>query len=257
MLDELNKRSQEALIRATVWAFIGSLYGMIYIFFFNLSLHWSLPLNPFLVAGTMAGTLAALIYSSMSLAVIVAAISSICSLFLVVFNGGTITIPYLISTTAVVGAIVGAIYGLKAKQSRIHRADAKTLTGAFSGAVTALVFLILNLLFPSIPLAFTVAMSCLITGSLYTLLVPEFINRFDKLLLPVADGAMVGAGTSIFIGLLFFVMISGVTPEVAGELQSYTEQIRNTFLQAALGGMIGGGIAGFLSGWMLRKWQDL
>ena len=63
--------------------------------------------------------------------------------------------------------------------------------------------------------------------------------------------------TSVFIALLFFVMITGVTPEAAGPLQALTEQIRATFSYGALGGMIGGGLAGFLSGLFLRKWQDL
>lgn len=257
MLNELNRRAQEALIRATVWAFIGSLYGMIFIFFFNLAEYWDLPFSPLLVAGTLAGTIAALIYSSMSLAVIMASIASMTSLIFIIANGNSVNLLSLCLTSAAVGAVVGGMYGLNVKNSRIYRADAKTLTGICSGVLVSLFFVLLVYLFPSIPLTLTVALCCLLTGTLYVLLVPIFIQRYDELLPPVGDGAMVGAGTSIFISLLFFVMISGVTPEVAGNLQNLTEQIRNTFLQASIGGIIGGGISGFISGMMLKQWQDL
>ncbi len=256
-MDKLNKRTQEALIRATVWAFIGSLYGMIFIFFYNLSEHWVSDINPLLLAGTLAGTLAALIYSSMNLAVIIASVSSITCLIFVVSSGNQIHLPYLILATAVIGAITGGIYGSRATQSRIGKADAKTLAGFCSGGLVATFFVLLSFLIPSISLTFVVGFSCLLTGALYVILVPSFIQRFDQIFPPVTDGAMVGTGTSVFISLLFFVMITGVTPEVAGDLQQLTENIRHTFLQAAVGGMLGGGISGFISGVMLKEWQDL
>lgn len=257
MVDNFKKRSKEAFIRGTVWAFIGALYGMIFIFFYNLSEHYSLPVSPLVVAGTLAGTIAALIYSSMSLAVIIASVSSVTSLIFAVTNNGNINLPNLILTTAIVGALVGAWYGLFAKHSRVFRADAKTLTGICSGGLVALFILIVNFILPATPLMLTIGISCLLTGSLYVILVPVFIQRFDEILPAVGDGAMVGAGTSIFIALLFFVMISGVTPEAAGDLQLLTDHIRDTFLQASVGGMLGGGIAGFVSGLMLKEWQDL
>jgi len=198
-----------------------------------------------------------LIYSSMSLAVIVSSISSVVCLFYVVSNGEHISLLPMTLTTAIVGGITGAIYGVKAKNSRIYRADSKTLAGISAGAIVAMVFVILTGLIPDIPLTFTIAATCLLTGSLYVTLVPFYVNRYHHLLPPIGDGAMVGAGTSIFIALLFFVMISGVTPELAGPLEQLTVRIRDSFFSAALGGLIGGGIAGFLSGMMLRKWQDL
>ncbi len=256
-MDQLNTRFQEALIRGTIWAFIGILYGILYILFFSLSNHLSLPLSPLLVAGTLSGTIAALIYSSMSLAVIVTAVSSIVSLIFVVSNINSLSLIDMTITTALVGAMTGAVYGLKAKQSRIFRADAKTLTGICCGALVSLFFILLSSILPDISLGFTVATLCLLTGGLYVTFVPTFIKYFDNLLPPMADGAMVGAGTGAFIALLFFFMISGVTPETAGGLQLLMDQIRNTILQTAFGGMMGGGLAGLFSGFMLREWQDL
>jgi hypothetical protein len=257
VVDNFDIRTKEALIRGTVWAFIGSLYGIIFIFFYSLSNHYSLPVSPFLIAGTLAGTLAALIYSSMSLAVIIASVSSVTSLIVAVSNDGNINLLSLVLITALVGALVGAWYGVFAKHSRVFRADAKTLTGICSGGLVSLCIFIVNFLIPSTPLMLTIGASCLLTGSLYVVLVPIFVQRYDEILPAVGDGAMVGAGTSVFIALLFFVMISGVTPEAAGELKELTDYIRNNFLQASAGGMLGGGIAGFASGMMLKEWQDL
>ncbi len=257
MVDNFNKRTKEALVRGTVWAFIGSLYGMLFIFFYSLSEHYSLPVSSFLVAGTLAGTLAALIYSSMSLAVIIASVSSVTSLIIAVSSDGNIDLLKLVLITAFVGALVGAWYGIFAKHSRVYRADAKTLTGICAGGLISLLIFIVNFLIPSTPMMLTIGVSCLLTGSLYVVLVPVFIQRYDEILPAVGDGAMVGAGTSVFIALLFFIMISGVTPESAGDLQLLTEHIRDTFLQASAGGMLGGGVAGFISGMMLKEWQDL
>ncbi len=257
MLDEFNKRGQEALTRAMIWAIIGSLYGMIFIFFYNLSQHWSLPLSPLFFSATLAATIAALIYSSMRLAVIVSLIASMVCLFYVVANGEQISLSSMMLVTAIAGAITGGIYGAKAKSSRVFRADAKTLAGVSSGALVAILIVIVSALIPAISLSIIIAVSCLLTGALYVTLVPFFVRRYHELLPPVGDGAMVGAGASVFIALLFFVLISGVTPEMAGPLQPLTEQIRNTFFGAALGGMLGGAISGFLSGMMLTRWQDL
>jgi hypothetical protein len=257
MVEAINNRIQEALIRSIIWAFIGSLYGMLFIFFFTLAEYLELPLSPILIAGTLAGTIAALIYSSMRLAVIVAAVSSFVSLFYVVLSDNHLNLTYMTLATAIVGGITGALYGMMAKTSRVYRADAKTLTGVVSGALVSVFAVLLKLIFPSLPLGFIVAFSCLLTGSLYVTIVPAFIKRFDGLLPPMADGAMVGTGSSIFVALLFFVMITGITPEAAGTLHQFSAQIRDIFPQASLGGLLGGGISGFISGMTLRRWQDL
>ncbi len=257
MLEELLHRVLGASIRAIIWAFIGSLYGIIFIFFYNLAEHWALPLNSLFIAGTLAGTIAALIYSSMSLALIVTPITSVVCLFYIINNGNEISLSGMTFTAFIIGSIAGALYGLKAKNSHIFRAGAKTLAGISAGAVVALFIMILAQSFADISMTVTVAIACLLTGSLYITLAPFYVQHFHKLLPPVLDGAMVGAGTSVFIALLFFVMITGVTPEAAGSLQPLTEQIRNTMLSATLGGALGGGLSGFMAGLMLRKWHDL
>ncbi len=193
----------------------------------------------------------------MSLAVIIASVASVTSLIFSVNSNMNIDLVNLVLTTAIVGALVGAWYGGYAKHSRVFRADAKTLTGICSGILVSVFIFMLNYLLPSTPLFLIIGTGCLLTGSIYVVLAPVFVERYDDILPPVGDGAMVGAGTSVFIAFLFFVMISGVTPESAGDLLLLTEKIRDGFMLAAAGGMLGGGIAGLISGITLKKWQDL
>lgn len=256
-LNDLSLRTKEALIRGAIWSFIGSLYGMIFKFFYSLAEYWSLPISSILFAGTLAATLAALIYSSMTLAFIVATASSLVSLIYVLSAGDLVDIVNLGIVCAVFGAAFGALYGYKAKSSRVYRADAKTLAGLTAGAIVSLLYFVISQAFSSINLVLTITVLCLFTGALYIAVVTWFIHRFNHLLPAIGDGAIVGAGTGLFVSILFFLMITGVTPEVAGEHRLLTEIIRYQLLSAAFGGMLGGGIAGFTSGWLLRGWLDL
>ncbi|MET0042186.1 MAG: hypothetical protein ABW100_01540 [Candidatus Thiodiazotropha sp. 6PLUC3] len=49
-------RINEALIRGAIWAFIGLLYGMLFVFFSAFAEYWQLPVNPYLFAGVLSGT---------------------------------------------------------------------------------------------------------------------------------------------------------------------------------------------------------
>ncbi|MCU7945586.1 MAG: hypothetical protein KZQ72_02890 [Candidatus Thiodiazotropha sp. (ex Cardiolucina cf. quadrata)] len=52
-------------------------------------------------------------------------------------------------------------------------------------------------------------------------------------------------------------MISSVDGNVAGPLLAALEVIQLTLPGAAIGGILGGGFAGILSGILLTDWQDL
>ena len=80
-------RAKEALVRGAIWAFIGSLYAMLFTFFASLTEYWQLPADPVFLAGILAGTIGALIYSSMRLAVLMTVIISPISIFYFIFSG--------------------------------------------------------------------------------------------------------------------------------------------------------------------------
>ncbi|MCU7926748.1 MAG: hypothetical protein KZQ97_09930 [Candidatus Thiodiazotropha sp. (ex Dulcina madagascariensis)] len=57
-------RAKEALVRGAIWGFIGLLYAILFVFFAILAEYWLLPIDPLFLAGILAGTFGALIYSS-------------------------------------------------------------------------------------------------------------------------------------------------------------------------------------------------
>jgi hypothetical protein len=141
--------------------------------------------------------------------------------------------------------------------SRVNRADAKTLAGFSAGWLASLVYLLLINLTAPLSIAAIVALLCPLTGLIYVTLVPGFIKLYDNLLPAVGDGLIVGVGVSGFIALSLFVMIGSIDNEVAGPFSSALEVIHGNLPGAAVGGIIGAGLAGILSGLLLTDWQDL
>lgn len=253
----LPHRAKEALIRGAIWAFIGLLYAMLFIFFVALAEHWQLPINPVFLAGILAGALGALIYSSMRLAVLMTVIVSPISIFYFILAPWPVDLFYLLLVVMLTGAVIGGLYGILSMSSRVYRADAKTLAGFSAGWLASLGYLMVSWLVEGIPLSMIVALMCPLTGILYVWMVPSFIKYYDDLLPPVGDGLMAGVGISAFVALTFFVMISSVDSTVAGSLLPALERMREVLPQSLLGGVIGGGLAGIASGLLLTEWQDL
>ena len=250
-------RLREALIRGAIWSFIGLLYAMLFVFFVALVEHWQPPVNPVFLAGILAATFGALIYSSMRLAVLMTVIISPVSIFYFILASWPVDLPALLLVVAVIGAVIGALYGVFSMGSRIYRADAKTLAGFSAGWLASLSYLLFAVFVGDLPLNLTVALMCPLTGMLYVWMVPSFIKHYDNLLPPIGDGLMAGVGVSAFVALTFFVMISSIDSSVAGSLLPAVERVREYLPQSLLGGVIGGGLAGVVSGILLTDWQDL
>jgi hypothetical protein len=250
-------RIKEASIRGAIWAFIGLLYGMLFVFFAAFADYWQLPVNPYLFAGILSGTLGALIYSSMRLAVLMTVITSPLCIFYFIFADKPVNLHILLIIATLIGALVGALYGLFSTSSRVYRADAKTLAGFSAGWLVSLAYLLISGVVDGYPIGVIVALMCPLTGILYVLFVPGFIKLYDNLLPPVGDGLMVGVGVSGFVTFSFFIMISYIDNEIAGPLMAALEVIREPLASAVVGGIIGGGSAGILSGLLLTDWQDL
>ena len=257
-LNSMLLRSRQASQRAAIWAFVGTLYGLLFLVTFALADYYQPGPPPILIAGTLSGCIAALIYSSMSLAAIVTPISSIAALATVMSAEQTVKIGTLLLVAAIVGLVIGAIYGALVKGSRVYRAEAKTIAGTLAGFVVAAASHALSLAFPGIPIALVVALMCLSTGALYILFAIWCVPRFHALLPPIAGGALAGAGTSMFIAATLLLMITKVTPEVADNLlQPLLADIHSLMPATIFGGMLGGAISGFVKGMMRAKWYDL
>jgi hypothetical protein len=250
-------RAKEPLIRGAIWAFIGLLYAMLFILFVALAEHWRPPIDPVVAAGILAGTLGALIYSSMRLAVLMTAIISPISIFYFVLAPWPVDLLYLLLIVSLIGAVIGGLYGLYSTGSRVNRADAKTLAGFCSGWLASLGYLSLSWLVEGIPLSLVIAVMCPLTGMLYVWMVPSFVKHYDELLPPIGDGLIAGVGVSAFVALTCLVMISSIDSSVAGSLLPALERVQEILPQSLLGGIVGGGLAGVVSGLLLTEWQDL
>lgn len=250
-------RTKEALVRGVIWAFIGLLYGMLFTFLAEISKEWRLPIHPFFVSGVLAGTIGALIYSSMRLAVLLAIIiSPVCLLFFI-FASEPVSPSELMKIVIPGGAIIGGLYGLLSKSSRVYRADAKMLTGFTAGLLASLGYLSVANHIQSAPLGVIVAIMCTVTGWLYVFFVPTFIRFLNNLLPPVADGALAGTSVAIFLTVCFLIMITSISTGQEAEQLPLIKDILKQLPQAVTGGMLGGAFGGFLSGLFLTKWQDL
>ncbi|MDJ0806780.1 MAG: hypothetical protein QNJ78_08090 [Gammaproteobacteria bacterium] len=255
--DILLVRFREAFIRGVIWAFIGTLYGMLFVTFAALGTEWQIPLHPYLFSGVLAGTIGALIYSSMRLAVLMAIIiSPICAILMVYWSASIGPLNLLLIIGAV-GAIAGGIYGRYTPNSRVYRADAKTLTGLTAGMFVSCVGLLIVNLYPDTPMGIVICIMCPLTGFLYVTMVPAFLKRFRHSLSATGNGALVGFGVAVFLALCNFVMVHSIDIDSTGAFHDLIHRVQDFLPQAMLGGLFGGGFAGIISSLFFDRWQDL
>jgi hypothetical protein len=258
ILDVLILRGREALIRGAIWGFVGVLYAILFVSFGVIAEHGNWPINPTFLAAIMAGTISALMYSSMRLAVLMALLLFPLSIFYFTQMGGTITLVGQLKVMMPAGILIGAFYGLLSSGSRIHRADAKTLAGFSVGILVGLGYLLVeSLIEDPQPIALTVGILCPLTGALYVSVVPTFIRFYHDLLPPMGDGALVGACIAVFISFCSFLMAGSVDVQYAGALNPEVARILDLLPAAVLGGVVGAGTGGVISGLLLFEWQDL
>jgi hypothetical protein len=251
-------RLKEGTVRGVVWGFVGILFGSLFLGIYQVALAWGGPLHPFVVAGTLATGFGALIYGSMRLAVIIAILCAPLSVVLLIQADDSAGLLALVLPTALSGALIGSLYGLFAQRSRIYRADAKTLTGLAAGALVALpgILLIQHFELP-ITIPWSVALLCPIAGLVYTQLVEHFLSRFENLLPPAADGALVGLAVAAYVGLGLWLIAGYVDPLILHQHAAIGNAILEQLPSAMIGGMCGGFLGGFMGGISGREWQDL
>jgi len=250
-------RTREASIRALIWAFVGALYGFLFVALSVFAESHALPINPFFFAGILAGTISALIYGSMRLTVLMATLLFPLSIVYFTQAGDVILLDAWLAVMVPAGVVIGAIYGHFTTSSRIRRADAKTLAGFSVGTVVSLGYLIADYFFQDLSIAVVVGLMCPLTGALYVLVVPTFIRLYQDLLPPAGDGAIIGGCIAIFVSFASFVMAGSIDTSLAGTLLPEVEDILYQMQPAVTGGIIGAGVGGAISGLLLTGWQDL
>ncbi len=256
MRNLLLERFKEALIRGVIWGFVGILFGSLFISVYHFV--GDGPVPALVLAGTLSTGLGAMIYGSMRLAVIIAAFCSVLAVASLIVAEADASPMHMILRTGALGLVIGALYGAFARHSRIYRADAKTLTGLISGALVSGLFLVVlrsGDIEP--PIGWTVALLCPLAGLVYTRLIETTLPWFQNILPPVGDGALVGAGVAVYIGVGLWLVAGYIDPTILGNHATDAKTILRQLPSAVFGGLAGGFIGGFIGGMLGMKWQDL
>ncbi len=195
----------EIVFHGIIWAFVGALYAALFIPVFEVAKNvfplWVAPIFA-TVAATVGG---ALVYSSSQLALLVAMFSNFAVFGYLLYSGefGSPLPP--IAVGAVIGSIIGGLYGLSVKESRIYSAEAKLFASATVGILVSSISLIWILVFNASLMVLVMVIAPL-SGLIYILIVDNFIRRFSDVLPPTADGAVAGIVIGGFIGFGLWVM---------------------------------------------------
>lgn len=245
----------DLLLRAAVWAFVGVIFGFVFVVMNELFVGIESRALRFAATTGAAGAAGSLLYSSMRLAVIVAAAA------FVAIIGYLLAVPQAVSALVLLvgagtGAVVGAIYGWNGTESGIRRADAKILAGGAAGLVASLLAILASLIVPFSYFWFA-AVLCPATGLLYVSWVRWFVERFGNLLPPAGDGGLVGAGMGVLVGVLFLVMAGSLDNPLVHPFQAVVAGILDGLRPALAGAALGAFLAAAGRSFAGARWLDL
>ncbi len=242
------------LARAFIWAFVGAIFALLYVPIFEL-LHGHLPhLITYLFAAVGAGSCAALVYSSMRLAVIVAGTANVAVLIYLVMVGAEATPHMTMLVGGVLGLLIGALFGAQVCDSRVCQGDAKIIAGALAGLSAGVVTLPLLLVSHQPPLWLMVALQGAVCGVIYIRIASGIIRRYSDLLPPVGDGAVVGLGIGAISALGYWSIATTLLPGVAQETLDLVAHITAEWPRAVLACAGSAALAGGITATLGSEW---
>jgi len=257
-------RLSDALLRAVVWGFIGILFGILFVVTYD-ALAPSVPMvDPAVLAAAVAGTVGAVIYSSMRLsllaagaAMLVLAVLQIPAALGATSAGGVWDPRMLALLAAVVGALAGAYYGHTYRQSHIDRALPKTIAGLAAGLLVGGGWWLLTRFAGDVPLPVTIAVLCPLVGWSYVWLAGRLVRVVGDGLAPVLGAALVGAVVSGLVALGAWATAGALQPDLAGGASETIRVALDQLPGAVVAGWLGGVVAGFTRGLLGLGWYDL
>ena len=248
---------RSTLLRSVIWAMTGLSYGFVFLFlFFALERHLPLPWL-YLTVAMGTGGVAALLYGSLRLSLLVFIYSGVAAIGYLVYAGHGASLTTLISLGGITGMAVGIGYGLMAKDSRIHCAEAKVIAGALAGALASLIPLALMLLQGELSLPFAAFVLCPATGLIYAAIVRWFLKICSHYLPASVNGAIVGIGAGSVSSLIMWVIFSSLSDHWTLENQVYAARIVELWPSVVATAMAGGFLAGLFRAGIGAKWLDI
>lgn len=249
---------QEIALRGAVWALVGVIFGFLFILLLEFVRIFVEPPYGFALAAIGGAALTALFYGSMRLTVLVANLTFI-GMLAYVWQGGTpLVVEPLVFVGAGVGLVVGTLYGLKDKRSRVYCAEAKIIAGAVSGIVGGALAVGLAWLFPAIAPSVVGMAVAPVSVLAYVRLSGWFISRCQHFLPPFVDGAVVGLGVGSVTGLLFLIMAGTLDPNLlaGAELRAFVGRFEAAWGMTVLGCALVCFPIGAVRAWLGIPWYD-
>ena len=245
----------DILYRGLVWAFVGALYAAMFVPVFEVASsvlpYWTSP-----VLATIAATAGgALVYSSSQLAIQTALFGNIGVFGYLLINGVVVSPlgPTLVG--AGIGAIIGALYGLIVKESKIFQADAKLLAAIVAGAGVSVIALVWVFLVAD-GLVWLIALLAPLSGVAYLKLAVTFVPRFSDLLPPALDGAVAGVVIGGFIGFGLWLMAGVALEDVLPEWRTAFDRMTDIAPGAIAAASVTTFVLGMIKAAFRLNWGD-
>jgi hypothetical protein len=263
MHSTFNSRVKDAGARSVIWAFVGALFGVLFVAAQQGLKGISGPLDSLILASACAGAVGALIYSSMRLAVVTAGVTTVLLVALQLTRGigsqrlaGPVDVALWLGAATVVGALVGAYYGYASPASRVNRAMAKTLAGLIAGGAAGFLWWVVLQSAGSAPLWLTVGVLVPAVGWSYVFLATYFVRWGGRWLPRVVDAALVGVAVANVVVLGYWVVAASVNPALVGD-GGLDPALMAQLPEALVAGAGGGMVAGLVRGMLGFGWYDL
>lgn len=246
----------EIFVRAIIWAFVGSIFGGLYIGF--ISMLESLELGHLVIvpAAAFAGAVGAAFYGSFQVAIIGTLAGSVSGIGYMV-AAENLQMNELAIVSLFAGVVAGFLYGNT--HNAVSGALMKALTGLIAGTIAGLTLWLITLGGFAPNSYVTGAFLVPITGALYIVGILSIISNLQcKLPLPLVGAVVAGALSVVVAGSIWSVNEAVLTSyEVTAVANSQIDftQIIGSVLGGATGGLIAGGIYAWLGFFWLRSRQ--
>jgi hypothetical protein len=236
---------QEALIFGFIWAIVGAIYGAILVAMLAFFRHLEVGSLGVGLAASLAGAAGALFYGSLRLAFLATIAALIASFgYLTVFPMQAISPLAMLAVSGLAGVIVGSHYGYLIKGSRVRQATGKALAGLYAGFVAGMPLAAVIALYGEVETGVAAATLTPLTGLVYVLSVRRVVALLQDQPPAPWSGALAGGGVAGLIGIAVWAFAGIFNSTITA---TATDAVRFAWAelpQAALGGMIGGFLAG-------------
>jgi hypothetical protein len=245
MSSQPHTRSHEVLVMGLVWAIVGLIYSAIFVAMLAFFRTFDMGAMATGLAASLAGAVGALFYGSLRLAFLSTVAALIAAFgYLTVLPMQSISPLEILAVSGFAGIIVGGHYGHLMRGSRVCQATGKTLAGLYAGFLAGMPLAALTGVLGELATGVAAAALTPLTGLVYVLAMPRVVRSLCGQPPPIFSGALVGGSVAGLIGIAVWAFAGIFNSTITG---TATDAVRFAWAElpaAAMGGMIGGFLAG-------------